>query len=390
MNRQVDANILGYIVRIKDNAIGLNSNSTAQDIYERANTIMRRSRPFGTSIPPVYNICVKCVRAFAIPIVNDIYIANLLADVDVMSVDSDIEMSVYGQNIPWGVSRIGGTLANSVSSNGSVHIFVLDTGVTNHPDIVLYESRSFVPYEGHSDDFHGHGTAVAGVIAARNNTEGIVGVCPGAKIVSYKCLDRNGRGQMSWALSAIEAIYVWKLEDLQWWHSGIVNISFGGFVGTYDNTILDYAVNNLVALGIIVIVAAGNDGNDASLYTPAHASNVMTVGAFDYENKITAWSNYGAKIDILAPGANILTTSVNLKTRKPNYATVRGTSFACAYVSGVAALYIAINYLKTPAEVISELKSLGAAANTAGTSALITCNVPDTTRVSVRVPLLTQ
>jgi subtilisin family serine protease len=395
MNRQLDANILGYIVRIKNSAVGLNTNSTAQDIYERANAIMRRCRPFGTSIPPVYNICVKCVRAFAIPIVNDIYIANLIADVDVMSVDSDIEMTVYSQNVGWGVSRIGGTAVHSASSiDGTgqmegMNIFVMDTGVANHPDIRLVQSRSFVPYEMISDDFHGHGTAVAGVIAARDNTEGIVGVCPGAKIYSYKCLDKNGRGQMSWALSAIEAIYVWKLEDLGHGRLGIVNISFGAFVGTYGYTVLDYAIHNLVELGIVVVVAAGNDGGISGLYTPAHVDKALTVGAYDYENTLARWSNYGSSVDILAPGANILTTSVNLKNRKSIYGTFAGTSFAAAYVSGAAALYLGMNYLKTPDEVRNALKSLGEIANTAGNNPLITCNVPDTTRISVYIPATT-
>ena len=389
MNRQADANILGYIVRIKDTV----SVSTAQDVYGRATTIMRRCRPFGTSIPPVYNICVKCVKAFAVPMINDIYISNLIADVDVMSVEPDIEMVAYGQNVGWGVARVGGTAVNSASSiDGSgqmegMNIFVLDTGVAvSHPDIRLEQSRSFVPYEANVDDFHGHGTAVAGVIGARDNTEGIVGVCPGAKIYSYKCLDRNGRGQMSWALSAIEAIYVWKLEDLGHGRLGVCNISFGAYVGTYAYNVLDNAISNLVGLGIVVVVAAGNDGGVSGLYTPAHVSGCMTVGAYDYENKLSVWSNYGAVVDILAPGANILTTCVNLKNRKPIYGTYSGTSFAAAHASGAAALYLGINYLKTPAEVISDLKLLGAAANTAGNNALITCNVPDTTRVGVYVP----
>jgi len=395
MNRQIDASVLGYIVRIKDNAIGISSSSTAQDIYGRANTIMRRCRPFGTSIPPVFNVCVKCIKAFAVPMINNIYISNLLADADVMSVEPDIEMVACNQNIPWGVSRIGGTATNSSyivdagGQNDSINIFILDTGIAQHPDIRLEYSQSFVPHEANVDDFNGHGTAVAGIVAGRDNTEGIVGIYPGAKIHSYKCLDRNGRGKMSWALSAIEAVYVWKMEDLGIGRLGVVNISFGAYVGVYDYTVLDYAISKLIDLGgVHVVIAAGNSGDVAALYTPAHCTQAITVGAYQYGNKMTEWSNYGSSVDILAPGANILTTSVNLNTRKPIYATVDGTSFAAAYVTGTAALYVYINPLKTPAEVSAALKELGQAANTAGTSILIDVGRPDTTRVSVYVPIL--
>jgi subtilisin len=390
MNRQIDANILGYIVRIKDNASGISNNSTAQDIYERATTIMRRSRPFGTSIPPIYNVCVKCIKAFAVPMINDIYVSNLLADVDVMSVEPDIEMVAYGQSIPWGVSRIGGTVVNSASSidgmgqNESMHIFILDTGVAAHPDIRLGYARSFVPYEANIDDFNGHGTAVAGVVAGRDNTEGIVGVCPGAKIHSYKCLDKNGRGQMSWALSAIEAVYIWKMEDLGIGRLGVVNISFGAYVGVYDYTALDYAISKLIDLGgLHVIVAAGNSGDIAGLYTPAHCSKAITVGAYEFGNILTEWSNYGSSVDILAPGANILTTSVNLNTRKSIYATVGGTSFAAAYVTGATALYMSMNPLKTPAEISTALNEIEPTANI-----LVDVTRPDTTRVSIYIPTL--
>jgi subtilisin family serine protease len=264
-----------------------------------------------------------------------------------------------------------------------VHIFVLDTGVAAHPDIRLEYARSFVPHEANVDDFNGHGTAVAGVVAGRDNTEGIVGVCPGAKIHSYKCLDRNGRGQMSWALSAIEAVYVWKMEDLGIGRLGVVNISFGAYIGVYDYTALDYAISKLIDLGgVHVIVAAGNSGDIAGLYTPAHCSKAITVGAYAFGNILTEWSNYGASVDILAPGANILTTSVNLNTRKPIYATVGGTSFAAAYVTGAAALYVYLNQLKTPAEVSAALKEIEPLANT-----LVDVTRPDTTRISVYVPV---
>lgn len=383
-----DAKITGYIVRIKDNATGITADTNANDILNRGVAILRRRRPAGNNVPVISNTYAKTMRGFAIPLVSENYLNSLLADPDVDAVEPDIEVMAFAQTIPWGVTRIGATQGTSSAAitgsgqNETVNIFILDTGVAVHPDLNRVEARSFVPREANVDDLNGHGTAVAGVCAAKDNTDGIVGVCPGAPIRSYKCLDKNGSGQLSWIIAALEAVYNWKTANFA--ALAVVNMSLGGYTGSFTYTTLDYAVKKVIDYGVPVVVAAGNSGDMAELYTPAHTTEAITVGAYDYTNTMTTWSNFGGVVDILAPGANILTTSINLRNRKPTYATFNGTSFSAPYVAGAVALYLNRNPTATPDAVSTALKTLGTAAGTTS-NPLIVQRFPNTTNISVYV-----
>lgn len=394
-----EVNSLGYIVRFKSTASQTND---VTQITNKANALLRSRRPVNNVVPTINSVFhIGNLKAFSIPLISDAYVAKLLEDsANVESVELDIEVNAYAQTVPWGVSRIGTKGINAATTStvadidnnqeeNNMNIFILDTGVSSqHPDLNLnvVDSKSFVPTERGTDDLNGHGTAVAGVAAARDNTEGVVGVCPGAKIHSYKCLDKNGRGQLSWIISAVNEVYKWRTNALNNGKLAVVNMSLGGYVGTFELTSLDIAIQQLASdtIKVPVIVAAGNSSDLAGLYTPAHTPEAITVGAYDSGNNFASFSNYGPSVDILAPGVNILTTGINTRTRKATYVTYSGTSFSAPHVAGAVALYLSLaaNASSTPSQILAYFTNLANASNAAIT---ISSSFPNTTSKSVYV-----
>ncbi|NNE34680.1 MAG: S8 family serine peptidase, partial [Rhodothermales bacterium] len=155
------------------------------------------------------------------------------------------------------------------------------------------------------------------------------------------------------------------------------NISFGADIGTTEYNALDHAVASAVAQGVVVVVAAGNDGIDAATVTPAHVREAITVGAFESTPATFAsFSNFGDVVDILAPGVDILSMSTEAGRSAPP-ALMSGTSTAAPHVAGAAALLLARTPALTPAEVqdaivsAAQARSLtiyGAPANTTNLS----------------------
>lgn len=293
------------------------------------------------------------------------------------SIEPDLEVKALTQTIPWGISRINTPAPTGTNVSKNIDIFVLDTGVErSDPDLNVVESLSFVTTERNVDDLHGHGTAVAGVIAARDNTRDVVGVAPGAKIHSYKVMDRSGSGSFSSIIAGINRVIQWKAANPSVQNKVVVNMSLGGFTGSSSYTALDSAVLKAIQNNITVVVASGNSGNDAIYYTPAHVVEAITVGAYDITNKMPSWSNYGSVVDILAPGVSILTTYKGTKT-----VTISGTSFSAPHVAGVAALYLINNPTAIPADVLSALKT----ASLNGSNPDISTSYPNTTTKSVYI-----
>ena len=136
-----------------------------------------------------------------------------------------------------------------------------------------------------------------------------------------------------------------------------------------------------VQAGITCVVAAGNSGEDAALYSPSHVAEAITVGAFDSSNVIAPWSNYGAVVDVLAPGVNILTTFMRGK-----YGSMSGTSFSAPHVAGAAALFLVKSPSATPDAVAQALKDLAAAASAANPDIVVT--FPNTTKRSIYISTL--
>ena len=226
--------------------------------------------------------------------------------------------------ITWNINRIG--FGNGIGKTA----WIVDSGIDfNHPDLTVDKtrSRSFVEGQTTADDQNGHGTHVAGIIGAKNNTIGVLGVASGASLVALKVLDKDGEGNLSYIIQALAYINTVAAAG------DVVNMSVGGESGS---DILDQQVKNSAAKGIYFAIAAGNDNKLANLSSPArvNASNVYTISAVDSLDNFASFSNYGNDaVDFAAPGVRILSTWMDNK-----YAYASGTSMAAPHVAGLLLL----------------------------------------------------
>ncbi len=225
------------------------------------------------------------------------------------------------QVTPPGVVRVGGS-----GGYGDHTAWVIDTGIDmNNPDLNVdaARSKSFLDMDDSPQDENGHGTHVAGTIGALDNDIGVIGVAPGVPLVALRMLDADGRGTTVGTLMAVEYV-------AQHAKAGdVVNMSIGG--RGFDEAV-DTALKNVAAMGIRVAIAAGNEGEDASDFSPAstNADNIYTVSAIGTDDCLTSFSNYGAPVDIAAPGDGILSTQLGGGTN-----TLSGTSMASPHVAGL-------------------------------------------------------
>ncbi|MDQ0208895.1 S8 family peptidase [Alkalicoccobacillus murimartini] len=236
-------------------------------------------------------------------------------------IEEDFEVSIQ-QSVPWGINRVQAPTANSRGWTGSgVRVAVLDTGISAHSDLNIAGGRSFVPGEPTIADGNGHGTHVAGTIAALNNSIGVVGVAPNAQIYGVKVLGANGRGSISSIAQGLE----WAGAN----NMHVANLSLGSDAPSLT---LEQAVNYATSRGVLVIAATGNNGSGSVGY-PARYANAMAVGATDQNNNRANFSQYGAGIDIVAPGVGVQSTYPGNR-----YVSLNGTSMATPHVAGAAAL----------------------------------------------------
>lgn len=206
-------------------------------------------------------------------------------------------------------------------------VWIIDTGVDlDHPDLNVdtQRSQSFISGQTSADDNNGHGTHVAGVIGALNNTIGIVGVASGVKLVALKALDQVGEGRLSSVVAAVSYVSQnGKAGD-------VVNMSLG-LDGI--STTLDRQVQAAADKGILFAIAAGNDKKLANTSSPGRVNhaNVFTVSAVDSTGRFASFSNYGNDVvDVAAYGVRILSTYANGR-----YAILSGTSMAAPHVAGL-------------------------------------------------------
>lgn len=230
---------------------------------------------------------------------------------------------VAGENVPWNIQRVG------YGDGTGKTVWVIDSGVdTDHPDLNVDLSRSvsFIYGVTSVEDGYGHGTSVAGVIAAKNNGTGMLGVASNAKVVALRVFDDVGAGTVSRAISAVNHASTYAKPG------DVVNMSLGaGISSTLDN-----AVTAAAAKGIFFAIAAGNSGVDCSGTSPArvNAPGVYTISAMDVYNRLWSSSNYGSAVDFSAPGANVTVTTKGGGIGNGGY----GTSFAAPHVAGVLLL----------------------------------------------------
>ncbi|OFI39987.1 peptidase S8 [Arthrobacter sp. SW1] len=331
------------------------------------------------------------------------FMAELAASGAVEYVEPDVRMRAtltpndprYGEQ--WDFTGTNGMRIpgawNSSTGTGSV-VAVIDTGITAHPDLDanILPGYDFISSSADARDGNGrdsnpqdqgdwytsgecgdssssnsswHGTHVAGTVAAvTGNATGVAGVAPDAKVVPVRVLGKCG-GMLS------------DIADAIIWSSGgtvsgipananpadVINMSLGGggtCASTYQN-----AINSAVSRGTAVVVAAGNEGTNASSSQPANCSNVVTVAASNNSGGLSYYSNYGSVVDITAPGGDTrqsgggILSTLNSGTTTPasaSYAWYQGTSMATPHVAGLVALMKTANPALTPAQVESTLK----------------------------------
>jgi aqualysin 1 len=272
-------------------------------------------------------------------------------------VERDTMMSAVAQTLPWGVYRIQANLSSTKAGNGSgavsnVRSYIIDTGIDKtHVDLNVVNHVNFTG-EVKNADCNGHGTHVAGTLAAKDNGRSVVGVAPGAPLIGVKVLGRAqepGCDETGLRSTIIEGID-WVTASAN--KPAVANVSISGPASQS----LDDAVSNSAESGVFYSVAAGNEGWAACRNSPARAgagtnNGIVTTAATNGKNGETASSNYGSCVDLWAPGASILSTKLGGGTT-----TMNGTSMASPHVGGGGALYLGLHTSASPSSVERALK----------------------------------
>ena len=256
-------------------------------------------------------------------------VAYVEEDAKVYALDAELDNS-------WGVKRIGAGVVHVGGNRGAgVKVAIIDTGIDkDHPDlqanvkggINFVSNPSWRPANSKKwDDDNGHGTHCAGIVAAVDNEEGVIGVAPEADLYGVKVLDRTGSGYISDIVAGIE----WSVDN------GMQVISMS--LGLSSHIVpLHSACDTACDAGIVVVAAAGNSGpSDNTVIYPAKYDSVIAVSATDGADVVASFSSRGPEVELAAPGTVVYSTVPG------GYATISGTSMACPHVAGTAVLVIA-------------------------------------------------
>lgn len=251
------------------------------------------------------------------------------------------EVESTGTVSSWGIERIGAY--NTSIEDSSSSVAVIDTGIeASHDDLIVQDQEDFTG-EGVGDK-NGHGTHVAGIIAADGD---LIGTSPSADLYSVKVLNSNGSGSLSDVIAGID----WAMQQ----NIEVMNLSLGT---STDSSILHETVKTVRDKGHIIISSAGNNGNnqdgsceEQNIVYPAKYNSVISVSSMNQNENISSFSSVGDEVDIMAPGSSIPSTYLNNE-----YIKLSGTSMASPHVSGVVSLLIDVGYT-TPSEIETRLKN---------------------------------
>jgi subtilisin family serine protease len=281
------------------------------------------------------------------PSISSVYIEadevkaeQLRQSTDILTLQLNEEYKINSQKVPNGFAALNLTSDYRSSYTGEgVNIAILDTGIdTDHPDLnvmggvcVLNDSCT----NGYLDD-NGHGTHVAGILAALDNDKGILGVAPDVNLYSVKAMDSTGSGTTSTILSGVE----WAIDN----NIDILNMSI---TTEKDDDALKKIIDQAYSEGLLIVAAAGNNGTsygeEDTILFPARYTNVIAVGAINNQNNRVSLSATGPALEIMAPGYNIYSTVPKLSDSfdgiRDGYSYMTGTSMAAPYISGLLALY---------------------------------------------------
>ena len=273
--------------------------------------------------------------------------AHLAADASVDFVEQDAQVSVTATETPvtWGLDRLDQRalpLSKTYTSGSAANVtaYVLDSGIRiSHREFGgrARNGWDFVDNDAVADDCDGHGTHVAATLGGRT-----YGVAKNVKLVGVRVLDCTGNGSYSAIIAGVD----WVTKNAV--RPAVANMSIGGPV----SAALNAAVTRSIASGVSYAVAAGNDHRNACGQSPAATPNAITVGATDRSDTRAAFSNYGACVDVFAPGVQITSAS---NVGDDATAVMSGTSMASPHVAGAAALILGAHPAWTPAQVRDSL-----------------------------------
>ena len=349
----------GYVVVLKGSA-------GSAEVVAR-----RHASRFGASVTHVYRNALSGYSATLSPG----RVAALRADPGVAAVVPDRTLHIQAQTVPTGINRIDGELSSTVSGNGSgdvnVDVAIIDTGIGANSDLNVVGGTNCVGGSSFNDD-NGHGTHVAGTVAARDNAAGVVGVAPGARLYAVKVLNAQGSGSISQIICGIDWVTA-RAGTIE-----VANMSLGGQspFGSFSgcNSSFDPmhpAICRSVQAGVTYAVSAGNSAANANNFIPATYNEVITVSALadfngqpgggaaatcraDQDDTFADFSNFGSDVDLIAPGVCITSSAPG-----GGLATFSGTSMASPHVAGAAALYKSTHPSATPAQVRTALRNAG-------------------------------
>ncbi|PZD96685.1 hypothetical protein DNH61_05645 [Paenibacillus sambharensis] len=294
------------------------------------------------------------VPAVAASVTND-QLAELINDPNIALIERNITFSTTGSDVQqlnsseiipaeqsqWGFQAVKSSNKWADGFTGAgVKVAVLDSGIAPHPDLIVAGGVSTVDYTASYTDDEGHGTHVAGIIAARRGNGGMVGIAPDAQLYAVKVMDANGQGTLLDVMEGIE----WSIQN----GMHILNISLG--TDTYSpslHSMVDLAHQH----GIVLVGSAGNSGSGVNTINyPAKLSNVIAVSAIDVNRNRGDFSSTGAENEVAAPGVDILSTYLNNM-----YASGDGTSQAAPHVAGMLAILKQMHPAYTNEQLRSQL-----------------------------------
>jgi len=238
-------------------------------------------------------------------------------------------VSSLTQSQGWGIKQLRVPETWTVTQGEGITVMVIDTGYTDHPDlegaIDKTKCRSFIPNEPDVMDLNGHSTHCCGIIGARDNGVGMVGVAPKCNIITVKVLGENGSGGHDIIRAGLE--YAKKIKP------DVISMSLGS---PFNDIKTHSLIKDLYDMNIPVIAAAGNDGRDNAVNYPGKYPETICVTAYDKNGKPARFNSAGPQTDFSAPGVDIYSTWLNKE-----YAELSGTSMATPFIAGLVALLIA-------------------------------------------------
>jgi subtilisin family serine protease len=334
-----------YIVVLKDNAASLaGERSQAARVADVARGM---SAQHGTQLLRSYQ---SVLRGYAVR-ANAASLAKLLADPRVAYVEEDgiatPNPTQTGGGEIWGLDRIDqryvqrtGDYTYSYTGAG-VHAYVIDSGLNvTHSEFAGRVGNGADFIGGGVNDCNGHGTHVAGTLAGTT-----WGIAKAAIVHPVRVFDCTNNGSPT---STIVAGVDWVANNRQL--PAVANMSLGG----PPSASKDAAVQNLINRGVTVVVSAGNDNGDACTQSPANLPRAITVGATDFNDNRSSFSNFGTCVDLFAPGSAITSAWINGNTASN---TISGTSMASPHVAGIAALYLQTNPGAAPDTVAAAIRA---------------------------------